>query len=47
MLLSRKRFGHFGKPSLYGWSEDRARQVAVPERQDFGAFIRRQGFKLD
>jgi nitroreductase len=37
----------FGKPSLYGWSEDKARQVSVPERQDFGTFIRRQGFKLD
>jgi len=37
----------FGKPSFYGWSEDKARQVSVPERQDFGAFIRRQGFKLD
>jgi nitroreductase len=37
----------FGKPSLYGWSEDKARQVSAPERQDFGAFIRRKGFKLD
>jgi nitroreductase len=37
----------FGKPSFYGWSEDKARQVSTPERQDFGAFIRRQGFKLD
>ena len=37
----------FGKPSFYGWSEDKARQVSVPERQDFGAFIRRRGFKLD
>jgi nitroreductase len=37
----------FGKPSFYGWSEDKARQVSAPERQDFGAFIRRQGFKLD
>jgi nitroreductase len=37
----------FGKPALYGWSEDKARQVSVPERQDFGAFVRRQGFKLD
>jgi nitroreductase len=37
----------YGKPSLYGWSEDKARQVSVPERQDFGTFIRRQGFKLD
>jgi hypothetical protein len=37
----------FGKPSLYGWSQDKARQVSLPERQDFGAFVRRQGFKLD
>src|ERR1700730_14384959 len=37
----------FGRPSFYGWSEDKARQVSVPERQDFGAFVRRQGFKLD
>ena len=37
----------FGKPSLYGWSQDKARQVSVPERQDFGAFVRHQGFKLD
>jgi len=37
----------FGKPSFYGWSEDKARQVSVPERQDFAAFIRRRGFKLD
>jgi nitroreductase len=37
----------FGRPVLYGWSEDKARQYSVPERQDFGAFVRRQGFKLD
>lgn len=37
----------FGKPELYGWSEDKARQVSIPERQDFGAFVRRQRFKLD
>jgi nitroreductase/FMN reductase [NAD(P)H] len=37
----------FGRPSFYGWSEDKARQVSVPERQDFGAFVRRRGFKLD
>jgi nitroreductase/FMN reductase [NAD(P)H] len=37
----------FGRPSFYGWSEDKARQVSVPERQDFGAFVRRQCFKLD
>lgn len=30
----------------YGWSEDKARQYGVPERADFGAFIRAKGFKL-
>ena len=42
-----RQLERFGKPSLYGWSEDKARQVSSPERQDFGAFVRRQGFKLD
>ncbi len=37
----------FGTTSPYGWSEDKARQYAQPERENFGAFIRRQGFKLD
>ncbi len=36
----------FGEAPFYGWSEDKARQYAVPERTDFGAFIRRQGFSL-
>jgi nitroreductase/FMN reductase [NAD(P)H] len=30
----------------YGWSEDKARQYARPERSDFGDFIRRKGFNL-
>jgi nitroreductase/FMN reductase [NAD(P)H] len=37
----------FGKAEFYGWSEDKARQYAVPQRTDFGAFVRRQGFNLD
>jgi nitroreductase/FMN reductase [NAD(P)H] len=37
----------FGEASEYGWSEDKARQYSVPERADFGAFVRRKGFKLD
>ncbi|MGE3245370.1 MAG: nitroreductase family protein [Beijerinckiaceae bacterium] len=37
----------FGKAEFYGWSEDKARQYSKPERQDFGAFIRRKGFNLD
>jgi len=36
----------YGTAELYGWSEDKARQCAVPERENFGAFIRKQGFSL-
>jgi len=31
---------------FYGWSEDKARQYSVPERADFGAYIRKIGFSL-
>lgn len=37
---------HFGEVPFYGWSEDKARQYGVPERADFGAFIRAKGFNL-
>jgi len=37
----------FGASAAYGWSEDKARQYSVPERADFGAFVRRKGFSLD
>jgi nitroreductase len=37
----------FGKAAQYGWSEDRARQYAVPERAEFGAYVRARGFRLD
>lgn len=37
----------FGEDPAYGWSEDKARQYSVPERADFGAFVRGKGFKLD
>ena len=37
----------FGEDPGYGWSEDKARQYSVPERADFGAFVRKKGFKLD
>lgn len=36
----------YGEADFYGWSEDKARQYAVPERADFGAFVRRKGFDL-
>ncbi len=37
----------FGTAELYGWSEDKARQYAAPQRADFGAYVRGQGFCLD
>lgn len=37
----------FGVSPDYGWSEDKARQYARPERQDWGAFLRARGFRLD
>jgi len=36
----------FGTVEHYGWSEDKARQYAVKERENFGAFVRAQGFDL-
>ena len=39
--------GRFGRAGFYGWSEDKARQVAVSEREGFGAFIRSKRFRLD
>ncbi len=36
----------FGVVEPYGWSEDKARQYAVPHRADFGDFVRAQGFAL-
>ena len=37
----------FGRTEFYGWSEDKARQYAKPQRADFGAFVRGKGFHLD
>ncbi|MBP0445801.1 nitroreductase family protein [Roseomonas sp. SSH11] len=37
----------FGQADDYGWSEDKVRQYSVPERADFGAFIRKKGFNPD
>ena len=36
----------FGTSPNYGWSEDKARQYALEERQDFGRYVRSQGFDL-
>ena len=37
----------WGEVPFYGWSEDKARQYGVPQRPDFGAFVRKKGFGLD
>ncbi len=37
----------WGVADFYGWSEDKARQYGVPQRVDFGAFVRRKGFGLE
>src|SRR5689334_3154311 len=37
----------WGEVPFYGWSEDKARQYGVPQRADFGAFVRGKGFCLD
>jgi nitroreductase/FMN reductase [NAD(P)H] len=36
----------YADSAFYGWSEDKARQYSVPDREDFGAFIRSKGFSL-
>ena len=36
----------FGVSQNYGWSENRTRQYSHPARNDFGSYIRTQGFNL-
>ncbi|ESR25649.1 nitroreductase family protein [Lutibaculum baratangense] len=37
----------FGEAATYGWEEDKTRQYTEPQRQGFGTYVRRKGFKLD
>jgi nitroreductase len=37
----------YGVAGFYGWSEDKARQVSKPERDDIGKVLRKQGFSFD
>ena len=37
----------WGSAPDYGWSEDKARQYATPQRADFGTFVRGKGFRLE
>ncbi|MFQ5994496.1 MAG: nitroreductase family protein [Acidiferrobacterales bacterium] len=46
--VTKQRYADLYKPrAFYGWSEDKARQYSRPEREDFGRYIRVQGFQLD
>jgi nitroreductase/FMN reductase [NAD(P)H] len=38
--------GDYGMADPYTWSEDKARQYARPEREDFGDYVKNIGFKL-
>ena len=43
----KQRFAEtLGVSENYGWSENRTRQYSKPARDDFGDYIRRQGFDL-
>ncbi|MEZ5854054.1 MAG: nitroreductase family protein [Hyphomicrobiaceae bacterium] len=44
---SQRNVARFGEAKEYGWSEEKARHYAVPERADFGAYVKRRGFKLE
>lgn len=44
---SQRNVARFGTSDDYGWSEEKARHYAVPERADFGAYVRRRGFRLE
>jgi FMN reductase [NAD(P)H] len=46
-MRKRRHSKLYADVDFYGWSEDKARHYSVPERADFGAFIRRRGFSLD
>ena len=41
-----KYLEEYGVSPNYGWSEQRTRQYSFPARQDFGRYIRKQGFNL-
>ena len=44
---ARRRDDLFGADAPYCWSEDKARQYALPERQGWGRFVRARGFRLE
>jgi nitroreductase len=45
--LNQRDPARWGTADFHGWSEDKARQFGVPQCADFGAFVRKKGFRLD
>ena len=43
----KRNVARFGEAKEYGWSEEKARHYAVLEREDFGAYVKRRGFRLE
>lgn len=37
----------WGEAAQYGWSEEKARHYARPQRRDFGAYVRSRGFSTE
>jgi nitroreductase len=46
-IRAQRATDRFGTAEFYGWSEEKVRQYAQPERADWGAFVRAKGFKLE
>ncbi|MGE0699120.1 MAG: nitroreductase family protein [Hyphomicrobiaceae bacterium] len=44
---AQRNVAKFGTAEEYGWSEEKARHYAVPERADFGAYVKKRGFRLE
>lgn len=44
---AQRNVARFGEAKEYGWSEEKARHYAAPERADFGAYVKRRGFRLE
>ena len=45
--LTPRDTARWGTSASYGWSEDKARQFGVPQCVGFGAYVRKQGFRLE
>jgi nitroreductase len=45
--LTQRDPARWGTAGFYGWSEDKARQFGLPQCAGFGAYVRKQGFRLE